>query len=226
MKRAQIPLIIAHPFLIFLRYTIIALALLNSASSHAENSTVVVNQLIDRVGSELDKLYKAKRIEDRSAIEQMIRNEILPHIDQQYLARRVYRQFWQPLVQAGKQQDAQQRVIDSIVKTYAVALSSYSGDKLSVISVKEEGNKSQARTRIRRPNGQTIQVDFLLSNNSGTWLINNMVVDGIDASLTIHNAIKPIWEQQGMEAGLNAVRENTAAAINNKETKNDEAKKK
>ncbi len=208
MKRQKIPSIATQHFLNFLRYIIIALTLTHAAGSHAENSTVVVNQLIDRVGSELDQLYKAKRIGERAAIEQMIRSEILPHIDQQYLARRVYRQFWQQLAQAGRQQDAQQRVIDSIVKTYAVALSSYSGDKLSVISVKEDGNKSHARTRIRRPNGETIQVDFMMSNNSGTWLINNMVVDGIDASLTIHNAIKPIWEQQGMEAGLNAVREN------------------
>lgn len=215
MKREKFAPAIAYPFSI-LRYLVIALALLNAPGSFAENSTSVVSQLIDRVGSELDKLYKANRIEDRAAIEQMIRNEIVPHIDRQYLARRVYRQFWQQLVQAGKQQDAQQRVIDSIVKTYAVALSSYSGDTLTVISVKEEGGKSQARTRIRRPNGQTIQVDFLLSNNSGTWLINNMVVDGIDASLTIHNAIKPIWEQQGMDAGLNAVRENANAEARKK----------
>lgn len=214
MKREKFPLAIARPFPIFFRYLIIAVALLNAPVSFAENSTVLINQLIDRVGSELDQLYKAKRMDDRAAIEQMIRNEIVTHIDQPYLARRVYRQFWQSLVKAGKQQDAQQRVIDSIVKTYAVALSSYSGDTLTVISVKEEKDKSLARTRIRRPNGQTIQVDFLLSNNSGKWLINNMVVDGIDASLTIHNAIKPIWEQQGMEAGLNAVRENASAAVN------------
>ncbi|MFT3929738.1 MAG: ABC transporter substrate-binding protein [Spongiibacteraceae bacterium] len=212
MKPKPIRSITAQPFLfMFARYLFITLALLSAPRSFAEDSAAVVNQLIERVSSELDKLYKAHRIDDRAAIEQMIRNEIVPHIDQQYLARRVYRQFWTQLTQAGKQQDAQQRVIDSIVKTYAVALSSYSGDTLSVISVKEEGNKSQARSRIRRPNGQTIQVDFMLSNNSGAWLINNMVVDGIDASLTIHNAIKPIWEQQGMEAGLNAVRESDAA---------------
>lgn len=219
MKREKRWSAIQHPFS-YLRYLFIALAIFTAPASFAETSTVMVNQLIDRVGGELDKLYKAKRIEDRAAIEQLIRNEIVPNIDQQYLARRVYRQFWQQLVQAGKQQDAQQRVIDSIVKTYAVALSSYSGDTLAVISVKEEGNKSQARTRIRRPNGQTIQVDFLLANNSGKWLINNMVVDGIDASLTIHNAIKPIWEQQGMEAGLNAVRENANAAVNEDKKKN------
>lgn len=216
MRKTNSQAIAFFRFFSITRCLFICLALLSAPSSFAEeNSTAVVKQLIDRVSIELDKLYKAKRIDDRAAIEQLIRNEIVPHIDQPYLARRVYRQFWQPLAQAGKQQDAQQRVIESIVRTYAVALSSYSGDTLSVISVKEEGNKSFARTRIRRPNGQTMQVDFLLSNNTGPWLINNMVVDGIDASLTIHNAIKPIWEQQGMEAGLNAVREADATPVNN-----------
>jgi ABC-type transporter MlaC component len=94
-----------------------------------------------------------------------------------------------------------------LVRTYAVALSSYSGDTLNVISVNEEGAKSSARTRIRRPNGQMIQVDFALGNNSGTWLINDMSVDGIVVSLTLFNAIKPIFEQQGMDAALNAVSE-------------------
>lgn len=203
-----------NPMSIALRYFFIMLALFSTSSSFAEDATVVtggstavVKQLIDRVSVELDKLYKANRIDDRAAIEQMIRTEIVPHIDEQYLARRVYRQFWAQITQAGKQQDAQQRVIESVVRTYAVALSSYSGDTLSVISVNEEGKKSTARTRIRRPNGQIIQVDFALSNNSGAWLINDMEVDGIVESLTLFNAIKPIWEQQGMEAGLNAVRE-------------------
>jgi len=191
-----------------LRWLFVVLAMCGAPRSFAEEtSAVVVKQLIDRVGSELDKLYKANRIEDRAAIEQMIRAEIVPHIDQQYLARRVFRQFWQQIVKAGREQDAQQRVIESVVRTYAVALSSYSGDTLSVVSVNEEAKKSTARTRIRRPNGQLIQVDFSLSNNSGKWLINDMAVDGIVQSLTIHNAIKPVWEQQGMEAGLNAVRE-------------------
>lgn len=199
-------------FFIVPRYVFIVLALLSTSNSFAEDgSAAVVKQLIDRVSVELDKLYKANRIDDRAAIEQMIRTEIVPHIDEQYLARRVYRQFWAQITQAGKQQDAQQRVIESVVRTYAVALSSYSGDTLSVISVNEEGKKSTARTRIRRPNGQIIQVDFALSNNTGTWLINDMEVDGIVESLTLFNAIKPIWEQQGMEAGLNAVRETEGA---------------
>ncbi len=193
---------------IAMRSLFIVLTLFGASGSFAEeDSTAVVKQLIERVSSELDKLYKANRIEDRAAIEQMIRTEIVPHIDEPYLARRVFRQFWPQIVQAGKQQDAQQRVIDSIVRTYAVALSSYSGDTLSVIGVKEDGKKSLARTRIRRTNGQIIQVDFALSNNTGPWLINDMEVDGIGESLTLFNAIKPIWEQQGMEAALNAVHE-------------------
>lgn len=193
---------------LILRNLLIALTLLSASASFAEeNSEAVMKQLIDRVGGELDKLYKANRIQDRAALEQLIRAEIVPHIDQEYLTKRVFRQFWPQIVQAGRQQDAQQRVMHSVVRTYAVALSSYSGDKLSVVSVAEQGEKSTAKTRIRRPNGQTMQVDFALSNKSGQWLINDMAVDGIVVSLTLFNAIKPIWEQQGIDAGLSAVSE-------------------
>lgn len=189
-------------------YLLIAVALLLPLRGlAADTSETVMKQLIERTSTELDKLYKAKRINDRAALEQMIRSEIVPHIDQQRLTQRVFRQYWSQIVSAGKQSDAQQRVINSLVRTYAVALSSYSGDTLSVVSVKEENDKSRAVSRIRRPNGQTIQVDFALGNNSGTWLINDMAVDGIGVSLTLFNAIKPVWDQQGMDAALNAVSE-------------------
>ncbi len=212
MKPDNNPMHIALRHLLAATRLLIALVLLGSSASFAEdNSETVVKQLIEHVSNALDKLYKANRIDDRSAIEQMIRTEIVPHIDKEYLTRRVFRQFWPQIVQAGREQDAQQRVIESVVRTYAVALSSYSGDTLSVISVREEGKKSTARTRIRRPNGQLIQVDFSLSDNTGPWLINDMAVDGIVQSLTLFNAIKPIWEQDGMEAALNAVREKDTA---------------
>lgn len=187
--------------------TVLALFIAMPAAFAADTSETVVKQLIDKVSSELDKLYKAHRIDDRAALEQMIRNEILPRIDQQRLTQRVFRQFWPQIVKAGKQDDAQRRVMNSLVRTYAVALSSYSGDTLSVVSVNEDGAKSSAKTRIRRPNGQMIQVDFALGNNTGAWLINDMAVDGIVVSLTLFNAIKPIFEQQGMDAALNAVSE-------------------
>ena len=208
-----------------LRTLFVALTLLGASHSMAQdNSETVMKQLIERVSVELDKLYKANRIEDRAAIEQMIRAEIVPQIDQQYLTRRVFRQFWPQITQANRQDDAQQRVMQSVVRTYAVALSSYSGDKLSVVSANEEGAKSVVRTRIRRPNGQTLQVDFALANSSGKWLINNMQVDGIDVSLTLFNAVKPIWEAQGMDAGLNAVREADATPSHDNKQSDDNKK--
>ena len=195
---------IGRPWLMI--FALITIAISNTALA-ADNSDAVMKRLIERVSTELDKLYKAHRIEDRAALEQLIRNEIVPNIDQQRLTQRVFRHYWREIVQAGKQNDAHQRVMNSLVRTYAVALSSYSGDTLSVVSVNEEGAKSTAKTRIRRPNGQTIQVDFSLGNANGSWQINDMAVDGIVVSLTLFNAMKPVWEQQGMDAALNTINE-------------------
>lgn len=178
----------------------------------AEGSEAMIERLVERVSTELDVLYKARRIEDRAALEQLIRTEIVPHIDQQRLTRRVFRQYWQKVVDAGRQEDAQQRVIQSLVRTYAVALSSYSGDTLSVVSVHEEGAKSRARTRIRRPNGQIMEVDFSLGNKSGRWLIDDMAVDGIVVTLTLFNAVRPVLEEQGLDAALNTIQETDTAA--------------
>jgi ABC-type transporter MlaC component len=179
---------------LLLRWALIAL--LGSASAMAnaaDTAEVVVKRLIEQVSTDLNQLYKQNRIGDKAALEQLIRTDILPSIDRQRLTQRVFRQYWSQITAAGKQADAQERVTNSLVRTYAVALSNYSGDTLTVVNVNEEGAKATAKTRIRRPNGQTIQVDFALGNTGG--------------SLTLFNAIKPIWEKDGMEAALNAVSE-------------------
>jgi ABC-type transporter MlaC component len=156
----------------------------------ADNAEVTMKKLIDQVSTDLDKLYKEKKIGDRAALEQLIRTDILPNIDQQRLTQRVFRHFWPQIVAANKQADAQD---------------SYNGDTLTVVKVNEDGAKGTAKTRIRRPNGQTIQVDFSLGNNTGNWLINDLSVDGIVVSFTLFNAIKPIFEKEGIDAALNAV---------------------
>ena len=184
---------------------ITALGLSSGLARAADNAEATVKKLIETVSTDLDKLYKEKRIGDRAALEQLIRTDILPSIDQQRLTQRVFRQFWPQIVAAGKQADAQERVTSSLVRTYAVALSSYSGDTLTVIKVTEEGAKGSAKTRIRRPSGQNIQADFSLVNAGDKWLINDLSVDGIVVSLTLFNAIKPVWEKDGMDAALNAV---------------------
>jgi len=177
------------------------------AARAADSAEAVMKRLIEQVSTDLNQLYKQNRIGDRPALEQLIRSDILPSIDRQRLTQRVFRQYWPQITAAGKQADAQDRVTNSLVRTYAVALSSYSGDTLTVVNVNEEGAKATAKTRIRRPNGQTIQVDFALDNAGGTWRINDLAVDGIVVSLTLFNAIKPIWEKDGMAAALNAVSE-------------------
>lgn len=198
----------SRPWSPLVRLLFIALLGASAGVAHAADSAeATVRQLIQQVSTDLDKLYKEKRIGDRAALEQLIRTDILPSIDQQRLTQRVFRHFWPQITAAGKQADAQDRVTSSLVRTYAVALSSYNGDTLTVVKVTEEGDKGTAKTRIRRPSGQTIQVDFALGRKNDQWLINDLSVDGIVVSFTLFNAIKPVFEKEGLEAALNAVSE-------------------
>lgn len=194
-----------RPTLLLRLALVVLLGMSAGLARAADDADATMKKLIEQVSTDLDKLYKEKKIGDRAALEQLIRTDILPSIDQQRLTQRVFRHFWPQIVAANKQADAQERVTASLVRTYAVALSSYNGDTLTVVKVNEEGAKGTAKTRIRRPNGQTIQVDFSLGNNTGNWLINDLSVDGIVVSFTLFNAIKPIFEKDGIDAALNAV---------------------
>lgn len=191
----------------------LAFALALSAPARAAD-TEAVNEaaetamaaLIKQVSAHLDALYKAGRIDDHAAIEQMIRTDILPLIDRQRLTRRVFRHFWPQLVEAGRQDEAEERVINAIVRTYTVALSDYSGDTITLIGVTTQGQRTVAKTRLRRSGGQTIQIDFsLVEPGTAQWRIDDMAVDGIVVSLTLFNAVKSVWDQQGMNAALASV---------------------
>lgn len=189
-----------------------ALLMALAAPAHAEDGAetgaeTTIKQLIGEVSADLDKLHKAGRIGDRTALEELIRSDVLPSIDKERLTRRVFRQFWPQVEKAGRGADAQERVMQSLVRTYAVALSGYSGDTISLVQVQPRDKGSVAKTRLRRPSGETIQVDFNLAKSGGRWLINDMAVDGIVVSLTLFNAIKPIFEQQGLDAALNSLAE-------------------
>lgn len=175
------------------------------AQAQADSAEAMMRDLIQTVSASLDKLYKAKRIEDRGAIEELIKTDILPHIDQQRLTQRVFRQYWQQIVKANRQQEAQERVVNAVIRTYAVALSGYSGDTLTLMNVNQQDNRTVAKSRLRRPNGQTVQLDFSLAQKDGQWLINDMAVDGVVVSLTLFNAVKSVWDQQGMDAALESI---------------------
>lgn len=186
---------------------VLGLALLQPATAHAEpaDAEVVVKQLITQVSADLDQLYRAKHIGDKAAIEALIRSDILPSIDGDRLTRRVFRQYWTKVEKAGRAADARDRVMQSLTRTYALALSSYSGDTISFMGVTARDNGSVAKTRLRRPTGELIQVDFNLAPVAGRWLINDMAVDGIVVSLTLFNAIKPVFDEQGIDAALDAL---------------------
>lgn len=203
----------AHPwrlltgfFTRFLLGVIVALPVCASAAD-TEPVEATMQQLIAQVSADLDKLYKANRIDDRAALEQLIRNDIVPSIDKERLTRRVFRQYWAQVEQAGRSADAQERVIQSLVRTYAVALSNYSGDTITLVSVTPRDKGSVAKTRLRRPSGETIQIDFNFAQASDRRLINDMAVDGIVISLTLFNAIKPVFDEQGLNAALDTLAE-------------------
>lgn len=176
-----------------------------AAATATNTADATMKRLIDNVSADLNTLYKANRIDDRAAIEALIRTDILPSIDKDRLSRRVFRQYWAQVEKAGRASDAQERVMQSLIRTYAAALSGYSGDTISLVSVVPRDKGSVAKTWLRRPTGEMIQVDFSIAQVGDQWLINDMAVDGIVISLTFFNAIKPVWDQQGIDAALNSL---------------------
>jgi len=89
--------------------------------------------------------------------------------------------------------DAQRAEFDrlfaaSIVATYSRHLGSYAGETLEVRGAQMRGDPGArgaiVSSRIIRPSGPTVSVEWRLRDDAGTWRIVDVVIEGISMALT------------------------------------------
>lgn len=186
---------------------------LSFASAATQTAAERIEVLIDQVTQALDELREEERLGDRAAINQLIERDILPAVDQERLARRVFRQYWSEVESAQRQSDAIEGVMDSLTRTYALALANYDGQRIELVDTRERGSMTLARTRIQRERSSPVQVDFaLIQSEDGEWHIADMAIDGVVVSSTLHNSVRSVWQNQGMDEALSSLGSMTARA--------------
>jgi phospholipid transport system substrate-binding protein len=86
--------------------------------------------------------------------------------------------------------DAQRAEFDrlfaaGIVATYSRHLGSYAGEALEVRGAKPRGERGAiVSSRIIRPGGPTVSVEWRLRDDAGTWRIVDVVIEGVSMALT------------------------------------------
>lgn len=95
---------------------------------------------------------------------------------------------------------------NSLINTYASGLTLYQGQQVRVLPA-EEGDVSQGRARVRTElrtdSGRIVPVFFSLYQNAeGNWLVENVIVNGLNLGRTFRSQFEQSAEQYGGDLDL------------------------
>ena len=117
---------------------------------------------------------------NKEKIYQLAEDKILPNFDFERIARLVLGRAWR------KTDDNQKKEFISefrtlLLKTYAVALSKYKDQEIKFKPTKfsDADEIVVVKSEIVQSGGQPIKVNYALANNSGKWLVFDIVIEGV-----------------------------------------------
>ena len=104
---------------------------------------------------------------------------------------------------------------EMIVQTYARRFSDYSGEQFVVDGARPEGERDAlVQTRIIRPDGPPVAVGWRLRPRDDTFVIIDVVVEGVSMLVTQRNDFAAVIQRNGgrVDALLDALRQQIAQA--------------
>lgn len=161
------------------RYLVAALVLFATAVQAKEDPLQLVrttsNFVLEQVSAQRDALKK-----DSSGIYVLVEREVSPHFDFMKMAQGAMGQNW------TKANDDQRTRLarefqEMLVRTYALALLSYSNEQIEYLPIRSEpeADKATVATQVRKLDGPPVPISYKLYDKGGKWLIYDVTIDGV-----------------------------------------------
>ena len=141
---------------------------------------------------------------------------LLPHFDFGMASRLVLGQAWRSATDAQRKafQDAFYKYL---VHSYADALlkGNYSDNNVQVSPWQQGTDPSQARvkTKVTRENGPPVEVDYVMSNKTGSWKAFDVTIEGISYVLNYRNQFGPEIQQKGLDELIQRLNSEAATGV-------------
>jgi phospholipid transport system substrate-binding protein len=116
---------------------------------------------------------------NKKAIHALVESKILPSFDFNKICRLVMGKNWRKM--SGEQKEEFSSGFKMLLlRTYAVALSKYTDQKITVLPMKKQkGSIVTVKTEITQSSSQPINVNYALSNSTGKWLVIDLIIEGV-----------------------------------------------
>ncbi|BAZ95323.1 toluene tolerance protein [Thiohalobacter sp. COW1] len=180
--------------------------LLLASAKAGESPMKVVRETSEQVFAELRQNGELSPEQLNGLIERVI----LPHVDFEAFSRLTLARYWREASEAQRR-DFTREFRSLLVRTYATSLSEYSGEEVEYLRERmEDDDRALVNTRIVRPDGPPIPVDYRLRLNGEKWQVYDIMIDGISLIINYRSSFQQTIRQQGLDALIRQLAERRA----------------
>ena len=186
-----------------------ALALL-ALSVPAENDDpmavvrATTGELFARVQQQRDALRA-----DPGALQPMIEQVLLPHVDLERTSRLVLGKYWRTAT-TPQRSDFMQQFRALLLRTYSTALIEFADIEVDYLDTRYSKDKLSAivRTRVRSSNGRPdVTMDYRLGRVEDRWKVYDVIVGGVSLVTTYRTSFGNAVSRGGLDKLLRTMRE-------------------
>lgn len=171
-----------------------------AAAAEVQDPLEVVRLTADRVLAEVTA-NKAALDADPSGIYRLVEHMVVPRFDFTTMSQTAMGRYWRRATD-----DQRARIINEfkelLVRTYAVALLGYSGQKIDYLPVRMRDGESEVMipTRIDPgTGGPPIPIDYRMHRLDGVWMVYDVVIDGISLVSNYRSTFASAVRQRGVD---------------------------
>ncbi|MDR1350093.1 MAG: ABC transporter substrate-binding protein [Zoogloeaceae bacterium] len=209
------------------RFVVIAAASLLSFAAFAEESATSATQLtpdalVQHVTEDVLALLKQQNKGGKESNTQktidMVEAKVLPHFNFNHMTALAVGREWNKASATQKTTLAQQ-FHDLLVRTYANAVTSYSGQKVRYkpFKMKPEETDVLVRTEIQQPGGRPIQLDYSLEKTDNGWKVYDVVVAGVSLVTNYRASFSEEVRKGGIDGLIKSLSDKNASLKKNQE---------
>lgn len=150
---------------------------------------------------------------DLAALQKMIDNRFLQHVDVQYASQQVLGTAWR-----NATPDQRTRFVNGfkqvMLGTYGSALLDFTAENLVIKPFRGDAAATSATvdTEIRRANGASVAVSFILRKTGDAWKVWDVSIEGIRYVGAFRSDFGPEVSQKGLDAVIARLEAQQAAA--------------
>jgi len=146
--------------------------------------------------------------EDPALARALVEEYITPHVDLQSFSKLVLGKYWRKATAEQRQRFLTQ-FHALILRTYATAVTTYTGIELEYLPMREESRENFAtvRTIIPRSGGEGAKVNFRLHCRNNVWKLFDVSIAGVSMVTTYRSAFSSEVKRSGLDGLIKVLEE-------------------